>query len=279
MSELSIRPASRAELQTIIDWAAAEGWNPGHHDGDTFHATDPEGFLIGWLGDQPIAAVSVVAYDEGFGFLGFYICHPDHRGRGHGFNLWRSGLARLGDRTIGLDGVVDQQANYAKAGFVLAHRNIRYAGVVTSDAPADPRIVEIDAADTDLVAYDSRLFPVPRAAFLHRWIATPGHRTLAWREDGTIRGYGTIRPCREGHKIGPLFADTPEIAEALFAALAAPNRDTPVILDVPEPNPDGLALAERHAMRPVFETARMYRGPAPDLPLGNIYGITTFELG
>jgi hypothetical protein len=32
-------------------------------------------------------------------------------------------------------------------------------------------------------------------------------------------------------------------------------------------------------MAPVFETARMYRGAAPELPLGNIFGITTFELG
>jgi hypothetical protein len=32
-------------------------------------------------------------------------------------------------------------------------------------------------------------------------------------------------------------------------------------------------------MTPMFETARMYRGRAPDLPLDRIFGITTFELG
>ena len=32
-------------------------------------------------------------------------------------------------------------------------------------------------------------------------------------------------------------------------------------------------------LTPVFETARMYRGPAPALPLERIFGITTFELG
>jgi len=29
----------------------------------------------------------------------------------------------------------------------------------------------------------------------------------------------------------------------------------------------------------VFETARMYTGPAPAIDLARIYGITTFELG
>ncbi len=28
-----------------------------------------------------------------------------------------------------------------------------------------------------------------------------------------------------------------------------------------------------------FETARMYTGPAPALPLRRIFGVTTFELG
>ena len=39
-------------------------------------------------------------------------------------------MARLEGRVVGLDGVVDQQANYQRSGFVLAHRNIRFGGVV-----------------------------------------------------------------------------------------------------------------------------------------------------
>jgi hypothetical protein len=42
--------------------------------------------------------------------------------------------------------------------------------------------------------------------------------------------------------------------------------------------PAGL-LAAQYGLAPVFETARMYCGPAPSLPLDQIYGITTFELG
>ena len=48
---------------------------------------------------------------------------------------------------------------------------------------------------------------------------------------------------------------------------------------MPEPNASARALAEGAGLAPVFETARMYRGPAPDLPLPRIFGITTFELG
>ena len=30
---------------------------------------------------------------------------------------------------------------------------------------------------------------------------------------------------------------------------------------------------------PVFETARMYRGGQPQLPLDRVFGVTSFELG
>jgi hypothetical protein len=32
-------------------------------------------------------------------------------------------------------------------------------------------------------------------------------------------------------------------------------------------------------MQPVFETARMYTGPDPDIDLQTVFGVTSFELG
>jgi len=39
-----------------------------------------------------------------------------------------------------------------------------------------------------------------------------------------LAGWGVIRPCRKGHKIGPLVADDRPAAEILFAALTAPSQ-------------------------------------------------------
>jgi len=36
---------------------------------------------------------------------------------------------------------------------------------------------------------------------------------------------------------------------------------------------------ERHGMQKVFETARMYTGQPPAVPIGCIFGVTSFELG
>ncbi|MGE4218914.1 MAG: GNAT family N-acetyltransferase [Alphaproteobacteria bacterium] len=275
---------TQADLALAIDWAAAEGWNPGLDDAGCFLAADAQGFLMSWLGDAPAACISVVRYGADYGFLGFYISPPAHRGRGHGWAVWQAGMDRLAGRTVGLDGVVDQQANYARSGFVLAHRNLRYGGRVAVDAPgaaeAAGRLVDASALPVaDLIAYDRPFFPAPRDAFLSCWL-NPAHRaSLALIRDGAIAGYGTIRACREGFKIGPLFAEDAAGADLLFRGLAARANGEPVYLDPPEVNAAAVALARRYGLSPCFETARMYRGPAPALPLDRIFGITTFELG
>ena len=233
-----IRTMGPADLDRAIDWAAAEGWNPGLDDAGPFRAADPGGFLMAFRDGAPVACISVVAYGDAFGFLGFYICVPEQRGRGCGLAVWRAGLARLGDRVVGLDGVVAQQDNYRRSGFVLAHRNVRYGGTVVLDAPTDRQLAPIDATLRDaVIAYDRPFFPAPRETFLKAWLEPARRRGLAYVEDGTVRGYGVVRACRSGHKIGPLFADSATVADALFRGLAAEAGGGPVFLDPPEFEP------------------------------------------
>lgn len=277
-SNYEVRVMTRAELDLAVEWAAAEGWNPGLADADCFYATDPQGFLIGLLDGEPVGCISVVRYGADFGFLGFYIVRPAFRGKGHGFGIWQAGMAALGARTIGLDGVVAQQDNYSKSGFVLAHRNVRYGGTL-AQLTAPTETIDLDQAGfARVLAYDTGFFAAPREKFLRCWLSQQREGKALIR-DGQLRGYGVIRRCRSGWKIGPLFADDASSADTLFRALAQASAGDPIFLDVPEPNAAAVALAKRYGLTPQFETARMYRGAAPALPLDRTFGITTFELG
>jgi len=268
-------------MDIAVAWAAMEGWNPGVHDAESFHAADPHGFFIGEVNHEPVATLSAVSYGEMFGFLGFYIVKPEHRGKGYGMKIWRAGLDYLKGRNVGLDGVVAQQDNYKKSGFKLAHRNIRYEGIGGGRLPAHGEIHPLAALPFHMVAsYDQRCFPANRSPFLSAWLYQPQSTALGVMRDGTLAGYGVIRQCRAGFKIGPLMADTPEVADTLFLALkAGVSPSAPVYLDVPEVNREAVALAARYAMKAVFETARMYTGAAPDIALNRLYGVTSFELG
>jgi ribosomal protein S18 acetylase RimI-like enzyme len=273
-----IRRMNRADVDLAIGWAADEGWNPGINDGECFYDTDPNGFFIGELSGVSVGSISAVAYDDTFGFIGLYIVKPEYRGKGFGIRLWNAAMDYLGDRNIGLDGVLAQQDNYERSGFRLAYKNVRYGGIVKGKR--SELVLGLDKTSfNDLLSYDSQIFPVPRQRFLKRWVTQPKSAAYCFFEGATIVGYGVIRLCRNGYKIGPLFADSEEAAEGLFNALADKAAGAPVYLDVPEVNTAAISLAERYGMRAVFETVRMYTKKLYLSRLHRVFGVTTFELG
>ncbi|MDX9752681.1 MAG: GNAT family N-acetyltransferase [bacterium] len=278
MQTYTIRSMTRRDLDLAVAWAAEEGWNPGAHDAQAFYETDPDGFFIGERDGEPIASISAVAYGAEFGFIGFYIVKPAYRGQGYGIALWNHAMTYLQGRNIGLDGVIAQQDNYKKSGFRLAYSNIRFENRFAGEP--SPGLVDLRTVPFDpILAYDTRHFPVPRERFLRAWLHMPNTKGYA-KWDGTqLRGYGIIRSCGTGYKIGPLFAEDAQIADVLYRALCLESNGEPVYLDVPEVNSAAMALAESYDMRNVFGTARMYTQDAPAMEIQSIFGVTTFELG
>ncbi|MET9433956.1 GNAT family N-acetyltransferase [Streptomyces sp. NPDC006551] len=280
---LQVSPATLDDWALVRTWAADEGWNPGVSDAAAFFAQDPEGFFLGRVDGEPVSAISVVNYDDRYAFLGFYLVRPDRRGLGHGLATWRAALAHAGDRTVGLDGVPAQQANYRRSGFSTAYRTARYVGEIPVTAAVAPDVVPAARVDpAAIAAYDDACHPAGRPRFLAPWLTTPGHRALARIVDGRPTGYGVVRPAQEEARVGPLFADTPADAAALLDALAAEARafgSRRIAVDMPEANPAAARLARERGLEPTFETARMYTGPIRPVAHERIFGVTTLELG
>jgi hypothetical protein len=145
--------------------------------------------------------------------------------------LWQAGMARLGALAVGLDGVVAQQDNYRCGGLDL--RGVPLQQLLDCDRPC---------------------FPSGRADFLRAWVHQPGHHVLGLLHQGRLAAYGVMRPCLQGHKIGPLIAGGAAQAQALLGALMARAPEGgAVFLDVPQPNAAAVALAEGCGMAPMFE--------------------------
>ena len=270
----------RDEVAWAIERAAQEGWNPGLHDAECFFAADPGGFLIGELDGEPIACISVVSYGGRYGFLGLYIVRPEFRGQDYGIQIWRAGMERLRGHNVGLDGVVAQQANYAKSGFRLAYRNVRYRASAEPSSIDHSIIPALDVPFEAVAALDRKAFPESRDAFLRCWINQPTAASFVARDGALLAGFTVIRPCREGWKIGPLVADDAVTARRLYAAAtahAAPGDS--IYIDVPDANPSAASFVSTLDAAPIFECARMYTGPNPDIDINKLFGVTTLELG
>ncbi|MDR6924076.1 GNAT superfamily N-acetyltransferase [Pseudomonas sp. BE134] len=280
---------TRSELDQLVGWATREGWNPGLHDAELFWATDPDAFIAADLDGELIGGGAITSYNGEFGFMGFFIVRPEYRRHGLGNTLWHARRERLLARlrpaaSIGMDGVFAMQDYYAKGGFVFSHRNIRFR----AEIPERPATALVDGEDIvplssfafdQVLDYDRTCFPASRPTFLSGWISQPDALALGCRRQGRLSGFGVVRRCREGCKIGPLFSDEAQAANALYSHLASFAAGGPLFLDIPENNRAAMALVHQHGMNEVFGCARMYLGPPPTLAHERVFGVTTFELG
>lgn len=274
------RTATQDELKTILDWAAEEGWNPGLEDASAFWQADPEGFFVASVDGELAAAISVVTHTADFAFLGLYIARRAFREQGIGYGLWQHALKHAGARVVGLDGVPDQQDNYAASGFDLFSATTRFTGEVAARESDNVRV----AAPEDvaaLVDMEAAASGVRKPVYLGAWFA-PAESRQTWVMQGTdgVAGFCTARRCREGVKIGPFWARSEADALALMAHVAA-QMGGPVTLDVPDTSAPLKALCQALGLTPGFATARMYRGtpvPVGDAP-GGYFAVSTLELG
>ena len=283
---LKIRQMSPTDVQLALNWATAEGWNPGLNDATVFYATDKAGFLIAEVNGEPIACISAVCYDATFAFIGLYIVKTGWRGQGYGIQIWQAAWQQLEERlnftqpSIGLDGVVEKEATYRKTGFIPAYRHIRHVyQTPNSGLPPIGVVPLVDVPFAEVIRYDAELFPVSRPQFLQPWINVKGGAAYGFLNAGKLKGYGVIRPCHQGFKIGPLFADNLEIAECLFLALTSHAISQLVFIDIPDANSAIAFLTKRFDLQPVFTCIRMYCYRTPFADVNRIFGVTTLELG
>jgi ribosomal protein S18 acetylase RimI-like enzyme len=286
---MTIRNMQRPEVDVLVNWAAQEGWNPGLHDAETFWQTDSKAFIAALVQDKMIGGGAITSYEGIYGFMGFFIVKPEYRGLGLGRKLWYFRRQRMLERlspgaSVGLDAAFQMQDFYGEGGFKFSHRNLRFSMAVplkvASNGSGNFEILPLAEIPFDqLLQYDVTCFPAGREKFLRTWLNQEGAQALGVLQSGTLKGYGVIRRCGEGCKVGPLFANNGQLAEALLIELTKFSSGGAVFLDVPENNQEAMALVKKYNMKEVFGCARMYLGSKPNIAHERIFGVTTFELG
>lgn len=274
-----IRHAKFDDMDFILSMAKNEGWDPGIYDAKAFFAADSSGFFVGELDGVIISCISAVKYQD-FGFIGFYIVKNKLRGQRFGLEIWKQALDYLGDINVGLDGVVEQVENYKKFGFKLAHSNARYSGRFEAAKVDDKHILSAKEVDFEkLCQYDALHFGNRRGNFLKEWINQKEGFSSCYVKDNEIRGFAAVRKTSNGYKIGPLFAQNKDMAEVLMLDLVLKIGDADFYLDINEEFIPAVELVNKYGMTKVFETRRMYTKAQPHAKWGEVFGITSFELG
>ena len=272
-----IRRMTLSDLDMVLDWARDEGWNPGRSDATAFFASDPNGFFLVEVDGVTAAAISVVNHDNHHAFLGLYICRKEFRGQGVGFAVWTEALKHAEDRSVTLEGVPDQQENYARSGFRRLGQTVRYAGKI-DDVSSTAQVASPEDLPF-LIRADQQTVGHERTAFSNRWFETSKDRkTMVIRAGGQPVAYATFRRCAEGAKVGPFFASDETEAKSLLASNPF-DRSENLFVDVPTASALLTELLRGMGFQPVFETARMVRGEAALGDLPAYAAVATLELG
>lgn len=293
MAELEIRPLQDSDVPTVVQWARLEDFAPGIGDITIYRNTDRQGIWLGWQGDTPIGCIAGVKYNRAYGFIGLYIVRSEFRGLGHGHQLWNTALNHLDDvDCIGLEAAPKLIEHYREWGFRSDAKTVRWQ--LLNRTPNDFAQDREEASGLEVIRgvnlameavheYDAKREATPRHHFLTQWLSHPaGDVMTLMDQQGQCHGFARIRPCLlpigEGWRIGPILADSAELAHRLIGNLLAEHPGV-VLIDAPASNPGAGSVLTRLGFKQVSSTTRMYRGDVTPIPHDAVFGLACLELG
>jgi GNAT superfamily N-acetyltransferase len=281
--QLRLRRADLADLPQIVELRESVGWSV--HDWALRAVLEPPHarcLVVADESDRIVAVGSGIAYGA-LGFVGNMIVDGGHRRRGIGSAILASVIEFLGGRgatRLELYATPEGRPLYAAHGFAQIGPSTMARMPRGITVPADGIELTDGGPDAlaELVAYDTPRFGGDRRAVLGTMLDDPERPLVVARRERQIVGYGWVRP--DGERVGPLLADTPEIATALVGEAFQRLPSTDVLsLNLPPDNRQGAARLEELGAELEPWDGRMGRGPQVPRRDDTVYGMVVGALG
>ncbi|XP_035701189.1 uncharacterized protein LOC118433384 [Folsomia candida] len=278
-SKLVIRDAVASDVASYIEWGLAEGWNMSQ-DAPTYFASYPKGWLIAQIGDVVVGKLYSTEYPSGIGHIGYVIVGKEWRGQGVGTALLRhtldNHLAACG-LGVALYSAVEEVPFYENLGFHVERKAFRMSRPTTlEDAKLSERKEFVNIAvkamnpNTDLekiAQFDATLSGSYRPGF---WAQFSKGKTnhgvfLVVGEAGEMLGLGALRSMTFSTRVGPIYAKSAGIAEAiLLKLLSQVEGGGPVTLDTFTDNAEAIETYGKHGLTRTTDTFLLRRPPVKE---------------
>lgn len=259
-----VRLLAREDLPFADSLRALAGWNQTAADWERFVKWDPAGcFLAEWEGN-PAGVVTTITYGRELAWIGMALVHPDFRRRGIGRALLERSVDYLRGkniRRVKLDATPQGKPLYEKLGFQeeWSFKRWERQGESRENAADDCCVRPWRTGDAELVeAIDTEAFGVNRRRLIES-LASQSSRAFVHEVNGTVEGYGLLRPGSRAFYLGPVVARSSAAGAALVANLL--SGAGPVFWDMPGPAAAStLALPKHLGFYEQRVLTRMYLG-------------------
>uniref|UniRef100_A0A1X7UXQ6 YitH/HolE acetyltransferase (GNAT) domain-containing protein n=1 Tax=Amphimedon queenslandica TaxID=400682 RepID=A0A1X7UXQ6_AMPQE len=295
---------SMQDLSIYKQVCKEQGWLLGKHDLELFYATDPTGYYIGYLQDQPVSIFSFVKYGHGqlsiFGMLGVL---QGFQNRGF-MSVIRNFIGnKVHDKNMcafafAVPEVEENRVkNFEQFSMYTAWVDYEFTFEAKEAASIlnDPlQSIALDLYQEPdfgkLLRYDSEVFNQPRRSFLETLVNLPSCTSIVASIPGSgeIVGYCAIRETTDDEicYFSPWFANDVTIAQVLLkkAALFASERNDKIKFKsiMPCINEDGIKLVQMFSPQ-VDKHIRLCIGSIPEGFKNNskkrVFGISSPCLG
>lgn len=281
---LHLRTAGTDDLPRVAELRERVGW--AVHEWALRAVLDPPHArcLVAVDGTNHVIGVgSGISYGA-LGVVGNMIVDPSHRRHGIGAAILEGVVAFLDERgctRLELSATDAGRPLYEKYGFTLAGPGV--SAVVPRQARADDdgaaELADAGPASlAELAAYDAPRFGGDRGPLIASMLADTARPLVVARRDGAVSGWAWVRP--DADRVGPLVADTPDVAAALVGdALRRLPAARTVRLNFPAANRAGADRLQRLGAELEAWSGRMARGAQVPRREDTIYGNAVGALG
>ncbi|MGM0505859.1 MAG: GNAT family N-acetyltransferase [Bacteroidota bacterium] len=280
---LTLSRLSARHLDAARQLSLEAGWNQTKRDWERLLELDPAGCIGGYLSDELIGTVTLVSLGDRAGWIGMMLVKQSSRGNGYGRRLFQEVLHEADSRSleiVGLDATHLGLPLYRSEGFHAVSSMSRWSGTIQPpDRPATITDLTEDPLTEAAVELDHQFSGVDRRFLIRTLLQEDEITPVGLVRDGELRGFALSRPGERARHIGPVVADSPDMAGVLIAELGRRHPDEPVLIDIQD-RPDMDRQLIQLGLTPQRRLTRMTRpDPVSILESPKLPVIVSFEWG
>lgn len=273
-SSLTIRHMSLEEFKIAMAWANEEDWIFSETDAEAFYSLDPNGYFIGEVNGGAVGCLIAINYGE-YTFLDIFLVRPEHRGKGYGTQLLAHALEYgKTSKTIGVEATQENVKYWPQFGFKEYYHILCFCKQAEGTLHKDLVDLRKDVPFELLAEYDLQVFGYDRRKFLELFLQQKGYYALGAMKDGKLIGYGILRKLHtdDGYVVGPLSADSPDVAKQILDGLQSFVPGETVHISRFNCNKDANEIISKtYGWENVTDEARLYKGGEPKTDMSKTY--------
>lgn len=245
-NSVTIRGMREEDLPFANSVRAIANWNQTQTDWQRLLTLNPEGCFVAEWNGSPAGTATTTRFGPNLAWIGMLLVHPQFRRRGIARALLQACVDHLADiPCVKLDATPLGKPLYDQFGFRDEYALARWERLPTPESPAqEPRRDSslLQVLDRDLLksiaTLDTQTFGAPRMPLLETLLDAQTVRALC-----DLSGYALLRQGSRALYVGPVVAQSAEIAERLITALDLRPSGGPYFWDIPDGNHAATRLA------------------------------------